>query len=109
MTTIEVAAMIGAIASTIPAIISLYKLNPKSFSNWVKKIAGALADGVPFGFIPYNLPLAIILFTAVRIGNLIFDLKKSELKTSDIICIFIILYAQTGVFAAICAWIYMRT
>lgn len=105
MTTIEVAAMIGAIASLIPGVISLYKLNPQSFSKWVKKISESLADGLPFGFIPYSLPIAIIIFTAVRVYNLILEGRKSNLKPSDIIWILTLLCIQTGFFATVIAWV----
>lgn len=101
MTTEEASSLICAGVAVATLLIKLHDKHPRLFKNIIESII----EGIPFGVIPYHMPIAIALFTVVRIYELYKEAHKTNLCTIDAYWSLSALCLHTGFFATVAVWL----
>lgn len=96
-----IAAIIVAVVAVLSLLLNLYEKHKRL----LKAILEAIASGLPFGFIPYNLIVAVILFAIVRAYDIFKDARKPNLSVSDAFVTMGLLCLHSGVFAAFVVYV----
>lgn len=100
MTIEAISGAIGAIAAVISLVIKLHEKYPRFLTSTLE----AVAVGIPFGFIPKHLVVAIVLFTLVQTYEILKELRKPTLLLVDAFVSMGSLVLKTGLFAACVAY-----
>ena len=95
-----IAATVVASVTVLSFLLKLHDRNPQVFVKYLKTAIEAFLEAIPFGFIPYHLPSAIILFTVTRVFCLYKAARNPNITVHDAFWAMAMLCIQSGIFAA---------
>jgi hypothetical protein len=96
-----ISTVVVAVVAVLSLLLNLYEKHKRLLGA----ILEAIAIGLPFGFVPHNLIVAVILFAIVQAYGILKDSRKPNLSVSDAFVTMGLLCLHSGTFAAFVVYV----